>query len=244
MKVLLVDDEPLARDRLRALLADLGETDIVAEGGSGQAAIELTRQYQPDVLLLDIRMPGIHGIEAANHIARMESPPAVIFTTAYDEHALAAFDANAIDYLLKPIRGERLEAALKKAQALTVKQTESIAELQAGKRQHVSGMVKGNLVIVNLAEIFFFQSDQGYTRVVWEKGELLIEDSLKSLEDEFGDEFIRIHRNALVRVDKVAEIARETTGNQLVRLRGIEEILPVSRRMVSGLRRRIRELGK
>ena len=244
MKILLVDDEPLARDRLRALLSDLGDDEIVAEGGSGQEAIELTQQHRPDLLLLDIRMPGIDGIEAANHIAKLETPPAVIFTTAYDEHALAAFDANAIDYLLKPIRGERLEAALKKAQALNAPQADSLAELKTDKRQHVSGMIKGNLVLVNLEEIFFFQFDQGYTRVVWEQGELLIEDSLKSLEDEFGDEFVRIHRNALVAVDKVSEIAREHSGNQVVRLRGIEETLPASRRMVGGLRRRIRELGK
>ena len=242
MKIILVDDEPLARERLRALLADIGGCDVVAEAGTGQQALELTQSHQPDVLLLDIRMPGMDGIEAANHLARLNSPPAVIFTTAYDEHALAAFDANAVDYLLKPIRAERLSAALKKAEALNTPQLDGLAALQTGRRQHVSGMLKGNLVVVDVDEVYFFQSDQGYTRVVWPEGELLIEDSLKALEEEFEQDFVRIHRNSLVRVDKVAEIAREENGNQCVKLRGREEMLVVSRRMVSGLRRRIREL--
>ena len=242
MKVLLVDDEPLARERLRAMLSDIGGCEVVAEAGTGQQALELTQSHHPDVLLLDIRMPGMDGIETANHLTRTGSPPAVIFTTAYDEHALAAFDANAVDYLLKPIRAERLAAALKKAEALHGPQIENLAALQTEQRQHVSGMVKGNLVVVDVDQVYFFQSDQGYTRVVWEEGELLIEDSLKALEEEFEQDFVRIHRNSLVRVDKVAEIAREQNGNQCVKLRGREETLVASRRMVSGLRKRIREL--
>ena len=242
MKVLLVDDEPLARERLRALLSDLGGCEVVAEAGNGRQAIELVQTHRPDVLLLDIRMPGMDGIEAANHLARLDSPPAVIFTTAYDDHALAAFDANAIDYLLKPIRAERLAAALKKAQALTGASSDTVAALPVEKRRHVSGMVKGNLVVVDLAQVYFFQSDQGYTRVVFDDGELLIEDALKALEEEFADEFVRIHRNSLVAVDKVAEIVRQDASNQFVRLRGVDETLPVSRRMLGSLRRRIREL--
>lgn len=242
MKILLVDDEPLARDRLRALLADLGGHEVLGEAGNGKDALALCQTHSPDVLLLDIRMPGMDGIETANHLLRTESPPAVIFTTAYDEHALAAFDANAVDYLLKPIREERLAAALKKAEALTGGQQEQVAALQTGQRQHVSGMSKGNLVLVAVNEVYFFQSDQGYTRVVWQDGELLIEDSLKTLEEEFVDDFVRIHRNSLVRVDKVAEIAKEQSGNQCVRLRDIDETLTVSRRMVGGLRKRIRAL--
>ena len=242
MKILLVDDEPLARDRLRALLADLGGHEVLGEAGNGRDALALCQTHSPDVLLLDIRMPGMDGIETANHLLRTESPPAVIFTTAYDEHALAAFDANAVDYLLKPIRDERLAAALKKAEALKGAQQEQVAALQTGQRQHVSGMFKGNLVVVDVQQVYFFQSDQGYTRVVWQDGELLIEDSLKILEEEFADDFVRIHRNSLVRVDKVAEIAKEQSGNQCVRLRDIDETLTVSRRMVGGLRKRIRAL--
>ena len=242
MKILLVDDEPLARDRLRALLADLGGYEIVAEAANGEQAVQLTQTHAPDILLLDIRMPGMDGIETANHLARLASPPAVIFTTAYDEHALAAFEANAIDYLLKPIRTERLAAALQKATALKGPQLSRVAALQSEQRQHVSGMLKGNLVVVDVDQVFFFQSDQGYTRVVWQDGELLIEDSLKALEEEFEKDFVRIHRNSLVRVDKVTEIVREDNGNQWVRLRDVDETLAVSRRMLSSLRRRIRAL--
>lgn len=247
LRILLIDDEPLARDRLRALLDDLGGCEIVGEGGTGEQAIELTQAHHPDLLLLDIRMPGMDGLEAANHLSRLEAPPSVIFTTAYDEHALAAFDANAIDYLLKPIRAERLDAALKKVRPLSVSQQADAPDLSAvaeAKRSHVSGLVQGNLVLMDVAEVFFFQSDQGYTRVVSAESELLIEDSLRTLEDEFADNFVRIHRNALVAVSRVSEIARDAKGNQHVSMKGLEETLPVSRRMVGGLRRRIRQLGK
>jgi two-component system, LytTR family, response regulator AlgR len=243
MKVLLIDDEPLARDRLRSLLAELGGCEIVAEGGTGEQAIELVQIHQPDLLFLDIRMPGMDGIEAANHLSRLDSPPAVVFTTAYDEHALAAFDAHAVDYLLKPIRAERLDTALTKARSVAGGKVTDFP-INNDKRKHVSGVVQGSLVIVNIEQVAFFQSDQGYTRVVSQDGELLIEDSLRALEDEFGDAFVRVHRNALVAVAKVAEIARDTNGNQRVCLRDLEESLPVSRRMVGGLRRRIRQLGQ
>ena len=245
LKILLIDDEPLARDRLRSLLDELGGAEIVGEGGTGEQAIELAQSQQPDLLLLDIRMPGMDGLEAANHLSRLESPPAVIFTTAYDEHALAAFDANAIDYLLKPIRAERLDAALKKVRPLVAQQTDvpDLSAVSDDKRSHVSGVVQGNLVLMDVADVFFFQSDQGYTRVVSADGELLIEDSLRALEEEFAESFIRIHRNALVAVSKVSEIARDGKGNQHVSMKGIDETLPVSRRMVGGLRRRIRQLG-
>jgi len=243
MKVLLIDDEPLARDRLRSLLAELGGCEIAAEGGTGEQAIELVQIHQPDLLFLDIRMPGMDGIEAANHLSRLDSPPAVVFTTAYDEHALAAFDAHAVDYLLKPIRAERLDTALTKARSVAGGKVTDFP-INNDKRKHVSGVVQGSLVIVNIEQVAFFQSDQGYTRVVSQDGELLIEDSLRALEDEFGDAFVRVHRNALVAVAKVAEIARDTNGNQRVCLRDLEESLPVSRRMVGGLRRRIRQLGQ
>lgn len=243
MKVLLIDDEPLARDRLRSLLAELGGCEIAAEGGTGEQAIELVQIHQPDLLFLDIRMPGMDGIEAANHLSRLDSPPAVVFTTAYDEHALAAFDAHAVDYLLKPIRAERLDAALTKARSVAGGKATDFP-INNDKRKHVSGVVQGSLVIVNIEQVAFFQSDQGYTRVVSQDGELLIEDSLRALEDEFGDAFVRVHRNALVAVAKVAEIARDTNGNQRVCLRDLEESLPISRRMVGGLRRRIRQLGQ
>ncbi len=245
LKILLIDDEPLARDRLRSLLDELGGCEIVGEGGTGEQAIDLVQSHQPELLLLDIRMPGMDGLEAANHLSRLDSPPAVIFTTAYDEHALAAFEANAIDYLLKPIRSERLEAALNKVRPMIAQegQAADLSTVSDEKRSHVSGVVQGNLVLMDVSDVVFFQSDQGYTRVVSADNELLIEDSLRTLEEEFEDSFVRIHRNALVAVSKVSEIARDGKGNQHVSMKGIEETLPVSRRMVGGLRRRIRQLG-
>lgn len=244
MKAIIIDDEPLARERLAALLSDMGGCEIIAEGGNGIEALDLVQRCHPDILFLDIRMPGMDGLEVAKHLRQLPESPAVIFTTAYDEHALAAFDANAIDYLLKPIRAERLQAALVKANNLSAARGQALEHLETQKRRHVSGMAHGNLVLVNLEEVLYFQSDQGYTNVVWPGGELLIEDSLKALEDEFEQEFVRIHRSTLVAVGKVAEIVRDTAGNQVVKLRGVEAGLPVSRRMVGGLRRRIRNLAK
>ena len=146
----------------------------------------MIEEHQPDVVLLDIRMPGMDGVEAARHISQMAPPPAIIFTTAYDEHALAAFDASATDYLLKPIRTERLRAALEKASLFSDRRNAGVNDLSldGGPRTHLSGLVQGNLVLVPVEKILFFQADQGYTRMVWEDGELLIEDSLKQLEDE------------------------------------------------------------
>ena len=140
MKILIVDDESLARQRMRDLLTDLGETDIVGEAVNGSEAIEKTVTLKPDLLLIDIRMPVMDGLEAVMHMQGIENPPKVIFTTAYDEHALEAFELNAVDYLLKPIRKERLEASLRKARPVTTGQLRevSLASDSKSSRSHIS----------------------------------------------------------------------------------------------------------
>lgn len=241
MRILIVDDEPLARARMRAQVIDNGLGEIVAEADNGLEAVRFAQSVQPDIVLLDIRMPGMDGLEAAQHLTRLSTPPAVIFTTAYDEHALAAFDANAIDYLLKPIRANRLRQALEKALRLKATQINGLDELSSATgRSHISGVVKGDLLLVPVERVFYFQADKGYVDVVWEEGTMLIEESLRSLENEFGERFVRVHRNSLIALTRITGLARDDAGNYSISLDGSATKLSVSRRLVAQVRNRIR----
>jgi two-component system, LytTR family, response regulator AlgR len=238
-RVLIVDDEAPARERLRSLLAELGEADVVGEAVTGEEALERTIELGPDVVLLDVRMPGIDGIEAAKHMSVLEQPPAVIFTTAYDEYAIKAFDARAVGYLLKPIRKEKLLAALAHASRLTRPQLHKLGNKTEG-RTHIAARHRDGLRLIPVNEIQYFFAEQKYTTVRHIKGEDLIEDSLRALEDEFGAAFVRIHRNALVSVRYLERIERNADGQYFVILQGCEAPLQVSRRMASELRERFR----
>ncbi len=244
MKVLIVDDESLARARLRSIVADLADCEPVGEAANGREALQLSARLEPDVVLLDIRMPEMDGLEAARHLARLEQPPAVVFTTAYGDHALAAFEAQAVDYLLKPIRRERLQQALARARRLTRAQLQAL-EAQAPMaraRTHLCARYRGELQLVAMDDVIYFQADHKYVTARHRDGELLIEDSLKALEEEFGERFLRVHRNALVARDCIAGLDSEGGGRGQVRLRGCEEKLEVSRRHLPGLRRKLRNL--
>ena len=244
MRVLIADDEPLARERLRHQLASLPEVEVVGEAENGARALTLAERLRPDVVLLDIRMPGMDGLEAARHLARLGTPPAVIFTTAYGQHALEAFDLHAVDYLLKPIRGERLAAALAGCSRVNRAQLSALAEAEGlgGARTHLCARRHGDLVMVPVDEVIFFQADQKYARVVYAGGELLLEESLKALHEEFGDRFVRIHRNALVARRALRALVRED-GVLKVELEGSDERLEVSRRHAAELRALLRAGG-
>jgi two-component system, LytTR family, response regulator AlgR len=238
-RVLIVDDEAPARERLRSLLIELDQVDVIGEAVTGEEAVQRAAELAPDVVLLDVRMPGIDGIEAAKHMNVLEQPPAIIFTTAFDEYAMKAFDAQAVGYLLKPIRKEKLAAALTHASRLSRPQLQKIAD-PAQIRSHIAVRHREGLRLIPLGEVQFFFAEQKYTTVRHLKGEDLIEDSLRSLEDEFGSGFVRIHRNALVSVRYLEGIERTGDGQYFVRLRGCEAPLQVSRRMASELRERFR----
>jgi len=166
LNVLIVDDEAPARARLRSLLDELPNVRISGEAATGEEAIELALSGSPDVLLLDVRMPGMDGIEAARHLAQLNKPPAVIFTTAYDEYAINAFDAHAIGYLLKPIRKEKLEAALTRAAQLSRPQIQKLtAARPAEPRTHVAARHRESLKLIPLEEVIYFLADQKYTTV-------------------------------------------------------------------------------
>lgn len=242
LRVLIADDELPARERLRSLLEEIGNLEVAGEATNGEEALKLAVDLSPDVVLLDVRMPGLDGIEAARQMNSLVEPPAVIFATAYDEYAVNAFDAQAVGYLLKPIRKEKLAAALTQAGRLTRPQLQRIAASAEGplKRTHIAARHREGLRLIPIEEILFFLADQKYTTVRHVRGEDLIEDSLRSLEEEFGSAFVRIHRNALVSVRYLEGIDRNAEGQYFVRLRGAPAPLQVSRRMASELRDRFR----
>lgn len=240
MKTLIVDDEALARARMRGLLGELGDVEVVGEAAHGREALEQVQALQPELLLLDIQMPGMDGLEVARHVAGFEHPPAVVFCTAYDEHALAAFEANAVDYVVKPVRLERLRAAIDKARRYATSDLEPVNG--ARQRTHLCARLRGTLRLIPVEDVRFLQAEEKYVVVYHAGGEDLIEDSLKSLESEFGERFLRIHRNCLVARSELVELRRTPDAQVRVQLRHHDEPLEVSRRCVSSLREAIRTM--
>ncbi|MCB1877340.1 MAG: response regulator transcription factor [Chromatiales bacterium] len=239
MKILIVDDESLARARLASLIAEIGgDLRVVGEASSGQEAIEKAELIQPHVVLLDIAMPGKDGIATARELAEHKHPPAVIFTTAFNQHALEAFEVQAAHYLLKPVRRQALEAALRKAARVNRAQ---LAELSPDYAKPVRATLTArrgkDLMVIPVGEINYFRADQKYVAVYHSKGVDLIEESLKSLEDEFGERFVRVHRNALVARKRIASVRAVANGQHEVCLLGVEEGLEVSRRHLPALRK-------
>ncbi len=244
MKVLIVDDEAPARERLRAMLAALGDYAVCATAANGEEALQLAGQHQPDVLLMDIRMPGMDGLEAAQHLQTLEQPPAIIFTTAYNDYALQAFETHAVDYLLKPVRRERLAEALRHASRLTPIQAVALpaGDGYGAARQRICVQVRGGLQLVEVSEVRYFQADQKYVTVSTADSQLLVEETLKALEDEFAGQFVRIHRNALVARRYLVGLVKDAEGRTCVRLAGIDTTLEVSRRHSAAIRRLLKEL--
>ncbi len=245
MRVLIVDDEALARTRMRALLAEIDQpaTEVVGEAADGRAAIELCDQLQVQVVLLDISMPVMDGLEAARHLATGENPPAIIFCTAYDEHALAAFEARAIDYLVKPVRAERLRSALDRAEKLSIDDRRAPSSgLGNRSRSHLCARVRGNLRLVAINEISYLLAEDKYVVVHSDQGEVLIEESLKTLEQEFPDQFVRIHRNCLIAVERLQGLDRDADGNLQARVQGAPRPLEISRRCLPAIRALVKHL--
>lgn len=233
LNILIADDEAPARNRMRDLLAEIENVAIVAEAKNGKEAINLALQTKPDLMLLDIRMPVMDGIEAAQHAQKLEPKPHIIFTTAFDAYAIKAFDLNAIDYLLKPIRLERLQAAINKAHALQPNQIAALRPLQK-IRSHLSIHERGRVLLVPIETIIYLRAELKYVTVRTSEREYLIEESLTNLETEFGEQFIRLHRNCLVAPQFIAgyekRLNQDNEQQWVALLKGIPETVAISRR--------------
>jgi two-component system response regulator AlgR len=221
LRIFIADDEPLARERLKELLGDISAevaTELVGEAGHGLEALERIPASGAQVLLLDIEMPGMPGLEVARHLSSLEQPPAVVFVTAHDRHAVDAFELNALDYLLKPVRAERLAAALRKAAGAGGPSREQLAE-SLGKaaqraREYLSIVERNRIALVPVREIVFLRAEQKYVTLRTREREHLIEEALISLEREFGAQFVRIHRNCLVARAAIRGFERAAEGGE------------------------------
>lgn len=239
MNALVADDEAPARNRMRELLAGIEHIQVVGEARNGEEVIRLATELQPQLVLLDIRMPGVDGIEAAQHLQKMTVPPAIVFTTAYDSYAMQAFDMNAIDYLLKPVRQERLQNAVSKARALLPAQVQALKPLHP-QRSHFSIVERGRVILVPVADVIYLRAELKYITVRTKEREYLMEDSLTSIEQEFSNRFLRLHRNCLVAQNSILgyEKRHEEGGEShwVALLREIPETIAVSRRQHHVLR--------
>lgn len=247
LRILIVDDEAPARRRLRDVLADCAgqlQVDIVGEADNGLDALSQAQQQPVDAVLLDIRMPGMDGLECAVHLNQLPAPPAIIFSTAYDAYACQAFDLNAVDYLLKPVRADRLVRALSRAHRLNATTLDHLREAHPKARTHLSVNEKGRIVLIPVADILYLKAELKYVTVRTAVREFLIEESLTRLENEFGDAFLRIHRNCLVasvRIREIGKLPGDDDGHFL-RLDGLDERLAVSRRQYSAFREKIKSI--
>ena len=236
LRVLIVDDEAPARSRMRDLLADIGDAlpvIVAGEAANGREALQMADAGGVDVVLLDVRMPGMDGVEVAQHLRQVASPPAIIFTTAYDSYEISAFELHAVDYLLKPIRAARLQEALARARGMMPKEV-VLRELQQAPRTCLSAAERGKVHLIPVEDILFLRAELKYVTVRTAEREYLIEESLTRLEQEFAERFVRAHRNCLVARAAIRGFERvggdSGEGPWQILLAGIDERLPVSRR--------------
>jgi len=232
MRVLVVDDEPLARTRLAALLGECESVTLAGSVGDGDAALAAIGQLQPDVLLLDINMPGMDGAALAARLAGQPRPQ-VIFCTAYENHALAAFELGAVDYLLKPVRLERLREALQRAR----QRLDAAPPAPVG---YLHGRLRGEQVRIALSEVVCLLAEEKYVVVQHGGGELLIEESLRQLEETYPTQLVRLHRNCLVPAPRLLGLKTLADGRVLARLAGTGFSPEVSRRNLPAVRKLLR----
>lgn len=245
MKLLIVDDEQLARQRMHELLLEIDPELEIWQAENGLGCVRIASEANVDIVLLDIRMPGMDGFEAAGHLATLPAPPAIIFTTAYEDRAVEAFETNAVDYLLKPIRRSRLQESLQRASFINHARLAGIDASLGRKnpaRRYLSANYQGNMVLVPVAEIRYLRAEQKYVTVGWPGHEILVDDPLKAIEEEFGTRFLRVHRNALVAPAHVESLEKDARGKFRVKLHGVEARIDISRRHLAEVRQAIRNL--
>jgi two-component system response regulator AlgR len=236
LRVLIVDDEAPARNRLRRMLAELPAVQVSGEAASAQDALRLIPVKQPDVLLLDISMPGMDGMTLAQALRDQPMAPAVVFCTAWSDQAVEAFECDAVDYLVKPVRAERLAAALDKARRYLAR------EDAPGAGPMLRSTVGGKVRLLPLAEVIYLSAEDKYTTVVHKNGTFVINETLRELEKEHRDVLLRVHRGTLVAKKHIRGLESVSNGRHLLQLAGCEARVQVSRRNLSAVRKLIREL--
>lgn len=245
MRIVVCDDEPLARERLARIVQESGH-QVVAQVTTGAEAIVAVKTQQPDIILLDIRMPEMDGVRCAQALNELEHPPAIIFVTAYDHYAIAALKANAIGYLLKPANKDELLEALNKAKNLNAAQLNEIRKLEDPTarpiREHIAARTHRGVELIKLTDIYYFTADQKYVKVRHKDGIVLIDETLKELEQEFEDRLFRVHRNAIINLSFLDYLETLDAGQYQVRFKGIDETLAVSRRHLPALRDKIQSM--
>lgn len=246
MDILIVDDESLARQRLLRMVEKIEGFSVVAEADNAEDALVAITQYDPDIVLLDIRMPGRDGLSLAQDIAELEDAPAVIFCTAFDQYALDAFGTNAVGYLLKPVKAEQLLQVLDKASKLNkiqrvAAQKNNVPQAE-NQRTHISAKTRRGVELIALDDVRYFLADHKYVTVYHRAGENLLDETLKELEEEFNERFVRIHRNSLVSIKHIEALERNAQGQYQVRLADIELRPVISRRHVSNLKELLKVL--
>jgi two-component system response regulator AlgR len=234
LTVLVVDDEPLAAERLANLVVEVSNCTVLAKANNAEQARALVHNQQPDVLLLDIAMPGLSGLAFAKELQTLKQPPFIVFCTAYNQHALQAFDAQAIDYLVKPVRRERLRESLERVQRLKYPQRMDVPNVC------VTTSVGGVLRPIALDTIFYLHAEEKYTMVYHRGGEHILDEPLKELEQRFPGQFLRIHRNCLVKIGQLLEIRRDNDGQAWAILKEWPKALEISRRCASELKDRFK----
>lgn len=235
LSILIVDDEAPARDRLRRMLDEMPQYAVAGEAANGTQAIEAIAGLAPDIVLLDISMPGTDGMTLARALQRGGARPAIVFCTAYQNQALDAFEAEAIDYLVKPVRAERLAQALEKARRY-------LGDRAVGApSEFLRSSVGGKVLLTPIERVICLLAEDKYTTVVHETGRTVIDDALTVLEQRFPEAFFRIHRNALISRRHLRGLERSPDGQALAVLDGTDERPEVSRRNVPALRRLLAE---
>jgi len=239
ISIFIVDDESLARERLKRLIESAPAYSVIGEAENGEIAISAIPQLNPDIVLLDIRMPGSDGLTVAEKLSEQAQTPAIIFCTAYDEYAISAFKYSAIGYLLKPVRKEELLQALSNAQKLNQLQVKQAKQQMESKDEKAKVFVANTWQgqeLIPLDDIYFFKADQKYLTVVHEQGENVSDQTLKDLEQEYQNHFIRVHRNTLVNKHLISSLVKKQDGHYEIHIKNCSQTVTVSRRHVSAIK--------
>jgi two-component system, LytTR family, response regulator AlgR len=246
LRVLIVDDEAPARERLKDVLQDCSseiELEIVGEAATARDAADALARTPTDVILLDIRMPEMDGLEFAQHLQKLPQPPSIVFTTAYDAYAIRAFEVHAIDYLLKPIRAGRLKEALLRARSRRIPDAAALRDLSKTAPAFLSAQERGRIHLIPISDVIYLKAELKYVTVRTAEREYLIEDALARLEQEHADRFVRVHRNCLVARAAIRGFERgsgASEGHWLTLLEGCDDKIAVSRRQQAI----VREFGR